>query len=315
MGRIAFGIKTYAYNICRELRYLLKPDTFSRNRCLTKIQLYAHVVEKGLSMHPFRLGFGHDTVISLVMKCEEYAACAFDVTEQPFLNAVALVKEYRRVHEDCGFRLEDDLCSATDRLTAKYGKDIAPLHQNDFHPDGYFSAGTDFREFAYNRHSLRDFGEGTVPEDLIRQAVDLAATAPSACNRQAVRVHLLSGETLKKVMEMHRGSRGFGDKADKLLIVTVDISSYFGISERNLPPLDAGIFVMNLLYALHYYEIGACALNWCLPVKTDKAMRELTGIPDNESVELLIACGRIPDREFRTARSEKLTSEKILTVH
>ena len=309
-----FALKSYLYDIRREVRYLLKPDEYSQNRYLAKIQLRNHIIEKGLSMHSFRPGFGRDNLFSLVGLCSDYAAGGYDTGEPVFRSTVALLKEYRRVHQEAGYNLDADIIKLIDGFTAGFG-DISPLRQRLCSPDTFFAQTSDFREFARSRHSLRDFGEGSIPVETIKAAVELAGTAPSACNRQSARVHLVSGEKLKAIMKLHKGSRGFGDKADKLIVLSVDMASYFGIGERNLHGLDAGIFAMNLLYALHYYKVGACALNWCLPAKEDKALRALLDIPDNEEVTMLIACGTLPDRDFLTAASERCSIDKILTVH
>ena len=48
-------------------------------------------------------------------------------------------------------------------------------------------------------------------------------TAPSACNRQYVRVHSVGDIEMKKaILSLQNGNRGFGENADKLLVVTAD---------------------------------------------------------------------------------------------
>jgi hypothetical protein len=72
---------------------------------------------------------------------------------------------------------------------------------------------------------------------------------------------------------------------------------------------------MNLLYALHYHQIGACVLNWCNSPKDDAKLRTIIHIDDNEYITLFIACGRVPDHSFSVAKSQRLKVEDITTVH
>lgn len=69
-------------------------------------------------------------------------------------------------------------------------------------------------------------------EDLM-QAIELAQNAPSACNRQPGRVHLVENDLLKhKILDIQGGNRGFGHMADKVLIVTVELAGYRGTAEK-----------------------------------------------------------------------------------
>ena len=60
----------------------------------------------------------------------------------------------------------------------------------------YFATTADFRAFAQSRHSVRWFSDATVDLGVIKQAISIAQTAPSACNRQATRVKIIKDKTI-----------------------------------------------------------------------------------------------------------------------
>ena len=108
-------------------------------------------------------------------------------------------------------------------------------------------------------------------------------------------------DLIDKIIKIQGGGRGFADKADKLLIITsrVDV---FNVNEINEAFKSGGMYVMNLLYALHYRKIGACPLEWGENPKNDKALRKLVNIPDNEEVIMVISIG-YPTDEFKYVTS------------
>ncbi len=114
-------------------------------------------------------------------------------------------------------------------------------------------------------------------------------------------------------MEIQNGSRGFGKSANKILIVTSEQTAWDGYFTK-AAYLDAGIFTMNLLYALHYYEIAACTLNMYLLRKDMKKIRLLTGIKESEIPCVMIAIG-YPDDSFSIAKSHRLSTEQTLFFH
>ncbi|MCA1920535.1 MAG: nitroreductase family protein, partial [Flavobacterium piscis] len=117
--------------------------------------------------------------------------------------------------------------------------------------------------------------------------------------------------TKEKALALQNGNRGFGFLADKILVVTEDLNYFLSIAERNEAYINGGMFSMNLLYALHFYGIGACPLNWCAEKSNDMALRKLCLIPENEIIIMMIAIGGIPDK-FMLASSPRIRPESII---
>lgn len=165
-----------------------------------------------------------------------------------------------------------------------------------------------------SRHSLRNF-VGTIDLNDIKKAISIAQNAPSACNRQPSRAHIINDHSIcEQILEVQTGNRGFGLLADKLIVLTSDLNVFLGPRERNDVYVNGGIYAMNLLYALHHCKIGACALNWCSTPEQDMQLRKIISIRPSETVILIIACGNVP-ANFKIARSPRNDISTVIKVH
>ena len=154
-----------------------------------------------------------------------------------------------------------------------------------------------------------------MPVDKLKASLSLAMNAPSTCNRQSQRSHLLQSEDSKKaVLSIQTGNRGFGEIADQFVLVTSDLRDWPGIHQRNAPYVDGGIFVMNLLYSLHYNGIATCTLNLYLNEEKTLILHDKLQIPKNEVPIALIAVG-IPPEKFDLALSCRRQAEEIISYH
>lgn len=292
------------YWFFRDLRY----GAFTRNRddVLNRLLVAGHVLEKGITMPNRRLGFGQDVVkivIELSNKCiSKYGK---DIPQLQF--ALSDLEEYLMIHNDNNFKLPNSIVEGIQNLL-KY-KDDELIPSKEFTSDTFFEKCNDFKDFAYQRHTVRYFSEGNVPEDLLRKAMALATTAPSACNRQSIRVKVLSGECKERTLQLQNGNRGFGHLVNKLLVITSEQTAWDHIF-RTSAYLDAGIFTMNLLYSLHYYKICACTLNAHLSRKKVTELRKIAKMKNSEIPIVFIAIG-MPAESFKIASSRRLDAKEI----
>ena len=267
-----------------------------------------HVIEKGLTMPRRRLGFGKGAIVHLMNLIDSFER-RFGTDEQQVRHAVAVLRAYRELHRDW----PEPMPRLDAFLAAR--KAIAAAQEPHVKREDFFAAkDAPFPSFAASRHVCRHFA-GSVPRETIDAAVALAATAPSACNRQHARVHVIDSPELRdKLFALQGGTRGFGADADKVIVVTADLSAVRWAWERHDCYVNGGIFVMNLCYALHYHGVAHCILHWSVAPLTDRAAHELLGIPSNEAIVQVIACG-IPPDEFDVAASPRRAPEEIIAWH
>ena len=310
LNRTRTNRKLNRVNRYNNRRILFFSSTYAKdkNAALAKLMVESHTLEKGITMPGRRLGFGRDRVISIISNIRliinRWGADSVEVQ-----SALANLKQYLEIHEKAQYNLPETI--KTGIITM-----LPYLTMNDdncfvANKDDYFQKTDNFVDFALSRHSIRSFSSTPVDEDKLIKAIQLAQTAPSACNRQATRVKIISSDEGKKLCcKMQRGNRGFGDRADKWLLITTELGdwAYHHVQEGYT---DAGIFTMNLLYALHYYGIAACTLNALFSPEEKEQLRKGLGYPESEEPVCFIVIGNT-DTEFMVCRSRRLCTKDII---
>lgn len=270
-----------------------------------------HIIEKGFSMPNRRLGFGREKLLSLIRECQCYHE-KYGMHGQ-LEYAISIVKEYDELHKSYSFKLDEELQRKIDELLCRF-PNITEARQQSFTKCEYFeNSSSSFDIFSNSRHSMRHFcGEISLEE--IQKAIDLAKNAPSACNKQPVRLHIVSDKGIvKEVLDLQQGNRGFGQNIDKVIIITTQFSGCSRYSERYMPFMDAGLFSMNFLYALHFYHIGAIPLVWLNSKKRDSMLRNLVSIPQEEIPALIVGVGDVSDT-IVCAQSPRLNTIELFMV-
>ena len=277
----------------------------TRENLLSEVIMAYHVVEKGLTMPNRRLAFGKDAVRRLMAYVDKFTE-KFSAQEPQVKHAIGVLAAYLKLHRDAAFDFSEDAVY-WDEIKAFLRRfdDIAPAIQPHVsREDFYKNKDKSFPAFAASRHTLRNYSSRPLPMERVHKAVELAMTTPSACNRQYWRTYCISNHDLgQKVLELQRGNRGFGHLADKVIIVTVNLEAV-GPNERNDAFTNGGMYLMNLCYALFYYEIAHCVLNWSKSPEVDAELCSMMHIPNSEAVIAILSCGETPE-EFDVAASPR----------
>lgn len=177
------------------------------------------------------------------------------------------------------------------------------------------STDIEFKQLVFQRHSVRVFADEEVPDNVVADCIRVAQHSPSACNRQAVRIHVYSDKRdIRTILQHQNGNSGFGNGVKKLLLVSYDCRAVLSSSERNLPYLDSGLFAMTLIYALESQNVASCCLNLNNYWFRDVALRRACGIPGWERPVLLIAIGR-PPLSYKVPVSARASAESIVRFH
>lgn len=286
--------------------------TNTSEKLLSRIVLAYHTIEKGLNRVDLRLGFGSAVVSELVGMCELYSN-QYTGKSQRLIDAINVLNEYLNLHKRANYDVDVTISKRIEILVKKY-QPLPEYTLNRMSKEFYFSIDNfDFASFAQSRHSVRDFDGTPVDELLINQVISLAQTAPSACNRQSVRLYVVwNPDKLATIAELQRGGRGFIDKANPIIILSYELQDWIAGEQWFGGYVDAGIYMMNLLYSLHYYKIAACPLNWYATLEEDHALHQLLSIPQSQVVVGIIACGNTKD-ELGLVKSNRLSIDEIKT--
>ena len=283
----------------------------------THIIFFEHQIEKGLSHTDFRYGFGKSVLAQLAPLMESLRHVDSDVAHNAvYQTAISALREYRTRHESVNY----DISYAKALFSAQVWDEIASTRDctgGDLvirAVDKTDNARLTFSELMESRHSVREFADTPINVDEIMPAVRVAMRAPSVCNRQPTRVHIITKpDLIRKAMPLQGGFRGY-PMPPALLLITGDNQAMMNPDERNECYTDGGLFGMSLLLALEAQGVAACPLNTMLPMQRDEATRSLLGVPDSEFLIMYIAVGHFAE-EVKTCKSQRFDAEDIVTVH
>lgn len=321
-------LRTYAlslswtlYDCLRYLRHQGEhPGSYSRDQHLAHIAKTYHSLEKGLSLHEPRPGFGIPNAQHLIDLIEIFVR-SFG-TDPVVDTAMGTLADYLHFQEGAGFSLpilrsrheaakhlilrQQDGCGASGQSGGVVQTTRDQL--STIPPDSFLA-------FLKARHSIRDFQDKAVDADLLLRAAEMAQQSPSACNRQAGRAHCFTApDQVRRVLSLQPGNRGFGDRAAAAVVITADVDAYSGAGERHQSVVDGALFAMTFVYGLHSLGLGSCMLAWAVSPSTDKALRKTANIPDNEEIIVLLAVGHIPE-ELRVPASIRIAPDTFTKLN
>lgn len=279
----------------------------SQKSDMAALMVTSHVLEKGITMPNRRLGFGYDRVRDVIKRCS-LAIKKYNENHIEIQIALNDLEQYQELHEKEKYILPTDIKENINYLLTFKHQEIVKCFSTT--PNSFFENVTDFKDFANQRHSVRWYSEEIIDDETILNVIKLAQTAPSACNRQSTNVYVIgSAERKRKILEIQTGNRGFGFQADKILLLTADLSCW-NYKQRSSAYLDSGVFLQNLLYSLHYYKICACTLNAHLSIKKRIKLRQIVDYKKSEIPIVFILIGKAPEK-FMIAGSQRVNADGI----
>lgn len=281
-----------------------------------RITMAYHQLEKGLSYATPRPGFGKDVVMRLLGAIEPYIAKYGFVA--PATNALGVLAAYVAFNEKANV----DMTALKDRISGIAKSDpcmletcneggAIPLSRSELAS----RQAVNFKDFFNSRYSVRNFSGGSITEAEITECISIAEKTPSVCNRQSWKVHAYSNkDDIQQLLAIQKGSRGFGEQASTILIITCDLSRFVEVGERYQAWIDGGMFSMSVCLAFHSLGYGTCCLNWSKEYKDDIALRKVAHIGEEEQVIMLMAIGTLPEF-FNVAYSARRPLTDVLEVH
>lgn len=289
-------------------------NTFEKKEA--NLILQYHGLEKGMLFNPMRPRFAKDRVCKIHEILKDPEVKNKVNSSQVFIGYKVII-EYYEIHQEKGIDISDYY---TKEQYLEYLKIISPVNRYfssgkiDINIDELYKSDLDFYDFAHSRKSIRHYNDKYVSHDVIKKVVNLANTAPSVCNRQSARVKLIEDKKLiSNILMIQGGFNGYIENVKQLLILTVDRQYFYTIGERNQFYIDGGIYLLNLLYALHYYKIAACPANWGKDISSEIELDRIFKIPDSEKIICIIPIG-ICQEKVSVTLSQRRDVDEVLEI-
>lgn len=171
-----------------------------------------------------------------------------------------------------------------------------------------------FIDMVRTRESIRAYKPYPIPEASIRNCLEAARLAPSACNAQPWKFIVVDDPALKnaiadaahdKILAMNH----FTKQAPVHVVVIrekANLTSRIGqvIKDKEYPLIDIGIAVGHLCLQAVEEGLGTCILGW---FKENK-IKQILKIPKNKRIELIITIG-YPDSDTVREKRRKEMAE------
>ena len=288
-------------------------SSYEKERLSSNVIRLTHAIEKGLCVSNPRKGYGKEKINELFKTIERISEIdpSF-VNSTHYLMAYDALREYVEWHQEQQY--SDDLVQKVSEWVNKKN-DIRMLMPIGRFGGTQINAKKDFNVSAIedlfnNRHSCRTYLDEEIDHALLEKAISLANRYPSACNRQAVRLHIVNHCRKDCIEHWFGDKKGFWNDAKEFIMICAKVSSYVP-DEYQQYEVSAGIYIGYLTLALQTYGIGYCVIQREV-MNTDDFRLFATKlcIPKDEQLICLVACGLEPN-EYRVPISHRLNVKEM----
>lgn len=144
----------------------------------------------------------------------------------------------------------------------------------------------DFKELLQKRRSVRAYTNQPVPDDKINRILEAARLAPTASNRQSIKLIVVKDPTNRRML-MEAANQPHVGQAP-LIIAAVALNPV-PVMPCDVPmyPVDLGIVIEHMVLAAADEGLGSC---WIGAFSQDKARKAL-GVPEKYKVVTILPVG------------------------
>ena len=130
-----------------------------------------------------------------------------------------------------------------------------------------------FLDLCRQRRSVRWFQQRHVPVDLVKKALDAAAQAPSACNRQPFLFRYFDDPAdARRIAAIAMGTTGYAQNVPAIVVLLGDLGCYPEERDRHVAYIDASLAAMQFMLALETLGLASCPINWPDVEQLERAM-------------------------------------------
>lgn len=273
-----------------------------------------HRIEKGLIMRPRRKIFASNYIGETVdifekmlnskLFCKDEKKWAYDVLQKYFEsvdndNFIGVAREH----------FNTITANKTHRLPEQSLHQYIPYLDSD--RETSHITPQELTSLYKQRRSTRWFLDKRVEDEKLNTAINMASLAPSACNRQPFKFHVMNDNaTASEVASYAGGTGGFAQNIPCLIAVVGDLSLYPGEKDRHLIYIDSSLASMQLMLAFETLGLRSCPINWPDIEARERKIEKRLSLQASERVIMLIAVG-YADENGGIPHSIKKTSDTL----
>lgn len=275
----------------KEIKQNIKYTGFIRNEdnyIKWRLLLLAHSLEKGLSLCENKPNFGIKKATDLLhmLKKMQNQNNGFEYCES--YSVLTKYKEYREING-----LDSSFLSELSNIEkpATYCEVGYQLVKKE----NLFYDFKNFEDLCVKRHSIREFAESLPNLSDIIDVINVASKAPSACNRQMIKVFF--SDTIEDNLELAKyipGNAGTRTENCWYLFVTADRTS-FDYFEAEQWMLNGGIFTSYMILGFTAKSLGSCVYQWPIQYENNEKVKNILNIPDKYTILTVISVGNYKD--------------------
>lgn len=145
----------------------------------------------------------------------------------------------------------------------------------------------EFLDLVKKRRSCRAFTNEVIAEDKLMRILEAGRLAPTACNFQPLKLHVLSGDSLNRA----RDFAWLYNAQTVIMVCSLDAAGWTRkYDQENFALADAAIVIDHMALAAACEGVSSCIIG---AIKIT-GLQEALGIPSDEHIQLILALG-IPD--------------------
>ena len=177
----------------------------------------------------------------------------------------------------------------------------------------------DFEQMALTRQSTRNFSDAEVELEKLQKICEVSALAPSACNSQPWKLHIISKDypkldEFRKTLQVV-GLNKFLNNVNNYIVVEQvfgNMSATMGskMSKNDLNSIDLGILTSYICFEAMQLGLGSCILGAFRKDKMQKAM----GFNKKQVVRIVVAIG-YPKENDPIRKKVRKPLDKVIEVH
>lgn len=305
--RVILSLKI-SFSFFTDLRYYLRfslgQGLNSKDKGKASILLIVHSLEKGLSFQNKKDGFGAGKAKELITLIDAYirrygqdkvTSIAISVLDKYFKDAFASADVV--IREKYALLCMENNCIVNG--------DLGGVKQT-MRPSVEISY-SEVLDFYASRTSVRAFSNKPIAEFEVQNALKIARTTPSACNRQTSKVYVFREKNvISNLINNQLGDQGWCLNANILFVISGNQSYFGGVFERTQVFIDGGLYAMNFVMGLHAQKIASCFKMYVRDSRKDKEFRQIAKIPNNEVPIVLILAGHYSDEPIYSPIAKRI---------